>query len=305
MFCCMDFGTSGSDFPGNRNRTKGQAEGTYNQTYYTQKKGETVSVTVPLNKYGGDEILVSSPKGKCVRAVIPHAMKPGDKFQVDIPLGEYNVNNNNALGSWNQSASPRYAPQEAVTPIEYPPPSAPPMDGNYNRGDHSAEIHHEKRNIFDSLRHSSDANKSGMAESTKNLILIKVPPGVAPGAMIQVKVPGEDRLISAIVPPNTSEFHVSYDPYPQKHSQTPQVHVLGQQNSYSNNGINTTGYDSYNAGGSGNYNNKAYGYQKAGQNQPKKANEDDSMALPATMGILAGSALLGVAGVMIGSHNNN
>ena len=305
MFCCMDFGT----FPGNRNHTNGQAGGqagsTYNQTYNTQKKGETVSVTVPLNNYGGDKILVSTPNGKCVRAVIPHAMKPGDRFQVDIPLDEENMCNNNALGSWNQSASPRYAQQEAVTPIEYPPPSAPPMDDHYSRGGHYAESHHEKRHIFDSLRHSSNATNSGKAESTKNLILVKVPPGVAPGAMIQVKVPGEDRLISAIVPPNTSEFHVSYDPYPQKYSQTPQVHVLGQQNSYSDNGINTTGYASYNGDGSGNYNNKAYGYQKVGQNQPKKANEDDSMALPATMGILAGSALLGVAGVMIGSHNNN
>jgi len=30
-------------------------------------------------------------------------------------------------------------------------------------------------------------------------------------------------MISATVPPNTSEFHVSYYPYPQKYSQTPQV----------------------------------------------------------------------------------
>jgi len=300
----MDFDTS-SDFPGNRNRTNGQAGGTCDQTYYKQKKGESVSVTVPLNKYGGDEILVSSPKGKCVRAVIPHAMKPGDRFQVNIPLDEDTVSNGNVLGSWNQAVTPSYAPQEAVRPIAYPPPSAPPMDENYNRGDHFAESHHEKRNLFDSLHHSTTANNSAMAESTKNLILVKVPPGVAPGTMIQVKVPGEDRLISATVPPNTSEFHVSYDPYPQNYSQTPQAHVFGQQNSVSNNGINTTGYDNYNGGGSGNYNNKACGYQKVGQNQPKKGNEDDSMALPATMGILAGSALLGVAGVMIGSHNNN
>ena len=72
-----------------------------------------------------------------------------------------------------------------------------------------------------------------------NTVLLKAsffPPytsvGVAPGAMIHVKVPGEDRLTSALpsahVPRNTSEFHVSYHPYPQKYSQILQVHVLGQ-----------------------------------------------------------------------------
>ena len=297
----MDFGTSSSDFPGNRNRTEGSS-GRYNHASSTH---ETVSVTVPLNKYGGDQIIVSSASGKCVNAVIPHAMKSGDVFRVDIPLNDGLGNNN--FGTWTQSTSINHAPQQAVTPIQYPSPSAPPMEcGVHNNENKFAENRNDTANMFDSLRHSTNTNI--IAESPKNLILVKVPPGAAPGTMIQIKVPGEDRMISATVPPNASEFHVSYDPRPQ------QRRVQNwEPNSLSTSGTNTTGnasafraYDgdglAYSSNGSKQkfvHNRK--GNQKVNQYQPKR-NEDDSLGVLAPM--LVGSALLGAAGIMIGKHHN-
>jgi len=46
-----------------------------------------------------------------------------------------------------------------------------------------------------------------------NMLLVRVPRGTPPGARLHVQVPNEPgRLVEAIVPPNVSEFYVSYIP---------------------------------------------------------------------------------------------
>ena len=47
----------------------------------------------------------------------------------------------------------------------------------------------------------------------QKLLLVRVPPGTSPGTAMHVSIPDEPgRVISATVPPNVSEFHVSYVP---------------------------------------------------------------------------------------------
>jgi len=49
-------------------------------------------------------------------------------------------------------------------------------------------------------------------ENNQLKLLVKVPPGTAPGSKLHVSVPGENRVIAAVVPPGVSEFQVSYSP---------------------------------------------------------------------------------------------
>jgi hypothetical protein len=47
----------------------------------------------------------------------------------------------------------------------------------------------------------------------QKLVLVRVPPGTVPGTTLHISIPDEPgRIISAVVPPNVSEFHVSYVP---------------------------------------------------------------------------------------------
>jgi len=46
----------------------------------------------------------------------------------------------------------------------------------------------------------------------KQLLMVKVPPGVGPGTTLHVQVPGKDEMIAAQVPPGVTEFHVAYTP---------------------------------------------------------------------------------------------
>ena len=48
------------------------------------------------------------------------------------------------------------------------------------------------------------------------MMKVQVPPSAVPGSTIHVRIPGEDRLIAAQIPPNCSEFYVSYEPATQK-----------------------------------------------------------------------------------------
>lgn len=65
-------------------------------------------------------------------------------------------------------------------------------------------------------------------------MLVKVPPGVSPGTTIQVQIPGENRMVSAQVPPEVSEFHVAYEP-----SQRNSVAMGQNQNSADRFGTNS------------------------------------------------------------------
>jgi len=57
------------------------------------------------------------------------------------------------------------------------------------------------------------------AKAGQSLMLVRVPPGTSPGSTIHVQIPGENRRVAAVVPPDVSEFHVAYDPAPAKEKQ--------------------------------------------------------------------------------------
>lgn len=69
----------------------------------------------------------------------------------------------------------------------------------------------------------------------QKFLLVRVPPGMPPGTILQVEIPGEGRTVAAQVPPNAGAFHVVYTPQPQPPSPPAQqqhpptiVHTLPQ-----------------------------------------------------------------------------
>lgn len=60
--------------------------------------------------------------------------------------------------------------------------------------------------------------KPDLPEASKRagpkLLTVQVPPGLAPGSTLFVEIPGENRTVSATVPPNVKSFHVAYTPRP-------------------------------------------------------------------------------------------
>ncbi len=126
MFCCLDFGGD-SSYPGQRKfQTGGNALSRPPPTDYPMNPTETVCVTVPHGKAGGDHIIVSAPSGKCVTAVIPHGMRPGGQFKVDIPTDPYNnANNPNSIGN---SSGYGYGQGQENKNFNPPPPTAPQIE---------------------------------------------------------------------------------------------------------------------------------------------------------------------------------
>ena len=137
------------------------------------------------------------------------------------------------------------------------------------------------------------------ARPGEKLLLVRVPPGTAPGTMLHVNVPDEPgRVIAATVPPgNVSEFHVSYIPGNQPTTTTTvqgttPYHNNRQQygNNNNNNGYNN-GYNNNNNGYNNRHNN---GYNQRGQSG---GGGMGSMLLP-----LLGGAALGAAGMSMYDH---
>lgn len=61
----------------------------------------------------------------------------------------------------------------------------------------------------------------------QKLIHVEVPPGMPAGSTLFVEIPGENRTVSAQVPPNVTSFHVAYTPQLQHYSRPsppPQTH---------------------------------------------------------------------------------
>lgn len=120
--------------------------------------------------------------------------------------------------------------------------------------------------------------------SGQKLLLVRVPPGTQPGTAIHVAIPDEPgRVISATVPPNVSEFHVSYVPQRRQHS---------------------------GAGAQRNTPLPNYGMQNGGQHMPQPNNSQNSYnPNPMNQGgmggyllPLLGGAALGAAGMSMFDH---
>jgi hypothetical protein len=125
----------------------------------------------------------------------------------------------------------------------------------------------------------------------EKLLLVRVPPGVLPGSTLHVNIPDEPgRVIAATVPPNVSEFYVSYQPHNALQSGQPRntnghPSHTGPRNNYPNNNNGPrNGYDPNSNGRNGYNNERGMG----------------SMILPAI-----GGAALGMFGMSMYDHNHN
>ena len=158
-----------------------------------------------------------------VQVMAPPAQEP---FAQAVPIGS-------APGATTISASPHELPSPMPAPfgqpqlrVQVPPGTAPgttvhvPVPGE-NRtiiaqvphgGVTSFQVPYEPQRV-DSAPFVHRQQSVG-----EKLILVRVPPGTAPGTTLHVSIPDEPgRLIAAKVPPgNVSEFHVSYQPAQQQ-----------------------------------------------------------------------------------------
>ena len=72
------------------------------------------------------------------------------------------------------------------------------------------------RDISPSTIQTSFASPVSNPGKETALMKVAVPYSAVPGSTIHVRIPGENRLIAARIPPNCSEFYVSYEPATQK-----------------------------------------------------------------------------------------
>ena len=100
--------------------------------------------------------------------------------------------------SSNQLSSPRQgaesSPSASVLPPETPKVSGLPLNAHVERTEPRMNV-------------STPSSKSN-----QKLLLVHVPPGIPAGALMQVEIPGEDRTISAQIPPGAESFHIAYTP---------------------------------------------------------------------------------------------
>jgi hypothetical protein len=174
-------------------------------------------VTVPPGISPGQTIHVAHPdgSGRLIQAVVPPGITTGGKFMVRAPpsvqappeiaepVGEYA-----RVDSCDYSSHPSPIPVPFSQALDHPEPL--PMTN-------ASPI------LSPSAPPSDPVGKS--------LLRVQVPPGMAPGSTIHVTVPGENRLIQAVVPPNCTEFHVQYEPRVQ-HKSTPIVTSQESRNTH-------------------------------------------------------------------------
>lgn len=135
-----------------------------------------VAVTVPEDVFPGQTIHVNFADGGeslTLSAVVPPNVGPGSQFLVDVPPPMQPSSQSNAGGGGAGSMNAPAAPPAPAPIFEAVPIQQAP---------------------------------------TQRHLKVEVPPGVAPGATIVVHIPGENRTLQAVVPPNVTEFYVAYDP---------------------------------------------------------------------------------------------
>jgi len=300
-----------------------------------------ISVSVPEGMSGGDVIGVSSPRtGRIISATIPHGLRPGETFIVEYPP------------QLDQSVSPSIVNVPPVAPtLEQHQYNLSPVpttvativdETNVPYAIQNATVHEGQENpmattstSFVNVPSAPTATNRISTPSIANffpttpapsppqnnpnqkLILVKVPSGVLPGSVIQVPVPGENRMIAAEVPPGVSEFYVAYGPQKQS-SVLIMGHSQSFQNSYETNinqgfgtrqncygggmghrqqqrigrGQNTTNSSSYRDGYRHNNNRPGFGNNNSGGG-----------GIGYVAPVLTGAALMGTAGYMIHHHN--
>jgi hypothetical protein len=241
-------------------------------------------------------------------ATIPHGMRPGDTFIVEIPPNN-NVHNDNNItkSSFNTSQIPTAPqnPNEGIVaiaaevkptapffPIPVPLPSSP-ITMQESRQDSTLKTTSQYRNT--NYNHNRNRNNN------QKHMLVKVPVGVAVGSTIHVQIPGENRMMAAQVPSGVSEFHVAYDPMPQnqqQYSNSNNTNGYGDNHKRFNSSSDTIGYGN----GHGRNNNVQNDFRR---NSNLSHSRGGGNGLDFVAPVLTGAALMGGAGYLISQHQNN
>lgn len=101
---------------------------------------------------------------------------------------------------------------EVITPSKSP--SVQKVPGQpVNAHVEQAETRHERSFRNPILTNSvPEMRVSSTSPSNQKLLLVRVPQGMTAGATMQVEIPGENRTLTAQVPPGVQSFHVAYTP---------------------------------------------------------------------------------------------
>jgi hypothetical protein len=218
-------------------RTGGNALQAVSRRALEQKGLMAVSVPEGLNP--GDNLLVRSPdgSGRVISAVVPEGALPGHTFLVQMPVEEkpptpiavmgvpvqadlldtYTSSQQQEQQSHgNAGAGTKVVVGQDIesTDLRLVEESSPPERVS-SHPQPSSELELAPGRDTAQYRPTDNANTTRSTESTSsdsNLVLIKVPPGVAPGTKIRVKVP-DGRTVDATVPVgNVQEFYLRLPP---------------------------------------------------------------------------------------------
>jgi hypothetical protein len=232
-------------------------------------------------------ISTARPSTAMLKVLVPPGAAPGSTIHVQVP------------GEQNRILAARVPPHCSEFHVSYEPRQttsslAPPKDMVHAVGGLHAHAHAH------AVPTQHPPSSSG--PPTTKLVLVRVPPGTAPGTTLHVQVPGEPgRLLSAQVPSgnNVQEFHVSYQPRPtaspygsggMQQQQQQQQQQYGASSTYQSN------------------QNRPQQYQNNGYQQQQQQSNNNGGWGSAVMPI-AGGVATGVAAAMVydhfAHHNNN
>jgi len=238
MFCCVDWPSSElTAFPGRRSSSE--------YVFEDYQKDESddyglIGVIVPEGVSEGQILHVTAPdgSGRIIAAPVPAGLDSGSMFHVKYPkLQEESFPPQAPTPSPNTHESAASAPLEEPdrTVGAQPLPFSTDAQANTVASAPSFPRQEESAN----MQYSTDAQTNTVAsapsfprqEESSNMLLVKTPPGTAPGTTIHVQIPGENRVIAAVVPDGVSEFYVTYEPRqgpPHDQNNTTQViHGIG------------------------------------------------------------------------------
>lgn len=190
------------------------------------------AVTIPPGVSPGQALLVTAPdgSGRTIMVTVPQGLSEGSTFMAEFPPSSSPPSSPSVSSGHPAQVEAAPIDYSQVTPLAPPPPLPPAMPPpNFEQepfaqavpvgvGPHETTI----SPIPTSNRRQSATHlprpASPMASSFgQPMLRVQVPPGTPAGSTLYVSIPGENRTIPAVVPPNVSCFHVPYEPQ-QSHS---------------------------------------------------------------------------------------
>lgn len=160
-----------------------------------------------------DNWLTPSPDTAVVASVHHHGYEKSEHTVAEAVATPVHETSTPAL----VSPQIQQAPTQQVPAVQQQMPvrqvSGQPVNAHVEQAETRQE--HDVRNP--PLTNSSPPQASiQTSPSNQKLLLVHVPHGMPAGATMQVEVPGENRTLTAQVPPGAQSFHIAYTPRPQQ-----------------------------------------------------------------------------------------